>query len=348
MLRMLQTVNKSTKGLDEIKRVISGFAKTSLKLEKFKIAQITRDFRGTLKIGPKTMSETIHLLKSGRFEEVIPLMFGVQKIPPHMITKLTNEFKHLPHFKITRNRIKVQKMKRLMKIEKDLEKFNKSTAKITEENVRANSKMMRVMEFMKNKTFKSLTFGTTFVAGLSLSATVAFINKHKQNMTGCIRHENINGEMVSCNLSSRTCNNGRLGDVVADGGFACKSDVDNSGLIKFEDDADVDAHLMFCKNSEDGTCYRCEMLNYDSETNESVYYTCEQPSFIDALGDITNDKLESLGEFITEKGHALNSIIDIVLKSLKYVAIVSGGLIVLYIIFYAISKYRQIEKIDYT
>lgn len=363
MYRLVKNISKSSKTAEQITVSLERFAKTTLKLKNVKLARITREATtGTLRIGNKTFDEAITLMKFGKFNDIIPHMFGVKNLPKPLLLKLEREVSHLPEFHIGRRQAKFERLKNLAKADKKLVKFDGPGA-ISEADVISNPKMLATLTFMKGTLYKTLTFGTVIV-GISVSVLISEVNRHRANMTGCIRYEMVDGKLIACKISARTCKDGK--PIIPYNQMECNTDILNT--LKSGNTLNIN-----CSGVEDGGCSVCDILNkkntpiptattddnkatdvddsaedsVDStaaDASELVYYKCERPTFLDALGDISHNTLEDVTDFLTDKGKKLNSIFNILLAFLKYTLIVSGILSLIFVIVYGYTKVKKIEK----
>lgn len=363
MIRFMRKTARSAQNVDEISLAMERFARASLKLNDFKLAKISREAGGTLKIGEKTFNEAITLMKYGKFDHIVPHIFGIKELSKPLLLKLEREVKHLPQFQLGKQQTKVMRLKKLARMEKTLAKFDEPV-KITVADVEANTKMSKLVNYMRGTVYKTLTFGTV-IAAVTTPLLIQQINEHRENMTGCIRYEMIDGILRSCKISSRTCKDGK--SIIIPSKIECSHSIISSlqpTLPGFS-----------CNNKQNGQCHNCEQLNPNGtdttdgslisknkdnnhgdddvndddatlaqELSDRVYYKCEQPTFLDAIGDITHKATGEVVDFLSDKGRKLNSIFDILLAFAKYSAIVIGTLFIAFIIFYVYSK---VKKLDY-
>lgn len=356
MYKFIKNISKSSKTAEQITVSLERFAKTSLKVNDLKLAKITREAAtGTLKIGNKTFDEALILMKSGKFEHIIPHMFGVKTLPKPLLLQLEREVSHLPEFHLARRKAKFERLKNVAKTDKTLAKFD-GPAAITEADVIANPKMLATLNFMKGTVYKTLTFGTTIVA-ISASVLISEVNRHRANMTGCIRNEIVNGKLISCKVSARTCKNGK--PIIQHSQIECKTDI----LDRLKSGNTLNIN---CSGIEDNGCSACEILNKKppkdisigeeeeedtidataADSSDLIIYECGRPTFLDALGDISHNTIDNVTDFLTDKGKKLNSIFNILLAFLKYTLIVGGILSLIFIIVYGYTKVKKLEQID--
>lgn len=356
MLKLLREINVGSKNVDEIKSAFESFAKTGLKLEDFKLAKITREANGTIQLGNRTTRQAINLMKFGEFEKIIPHIFGIKNLPTPMMLKLSKEVEHMPQFHLGLHNTSVGKMKTIAKKELELVKFD-GAANIVEKDLEASTKMSAIVNYMKDKTFKSLTLKKIFI-GTTAFAIVNYVNDHRDAMSGCIRYEMIDGELNSCRLIERSCKNGKL--LTDYNKSSCKT---KDEFLMPLSDINLDVG---CSGIVNG-CLNCKKKNgmspvtddtkgnlpqdklddaledEDDNADDTVYYTCKSPSFMEALADITHSQIDTITDFLVDKGRKLNSIINIVLSFLKYSLIVGGILTIIFAIFYTYQKIKLLK-----
>lgn len=282
-------------------------------------------------------------LKSGRVDELKYIYRYDTYISPQIQQLLTKEVENLPSYKLAQVDNKVTNISKSV----DNEKFISKTADdLTDADVTNSKQMSGIVEYLKNKSFVSLTAGTVIIGG-SISAIVLYINRHRKAMSGCFKYEVNNNKMTACKIVKCSCLDGKINTETAD--IAICSSFPES-MNNGDCGTTTGYDCVNCPPKAVGDEIRGDLNNDQTlEIDDHVFYKCNKPSILDAIGDLVGDKIDSIESIVGDTVDNVTGLFTTIINVLKYASIVGGVVFCAMLLFYLYQKLfnKKNETIEY-
>lgn len=348
MGKLFRIIGASIKESDllKISKKIKDFA-TETNISTAIVPAVTKDSSGLIKIGN---SSAVHLekqLKLGNIGDAGKAIYQVDNIPPGVQTRLINEVKDLPSYHVGVTERGTDKLKSLMNNSSDYKKLSdpKYAGKLTSEMVSKDSRLGKLCKYMTNKKFYSLSAG-----GLVLGATIPYviqeINKHRERLSGCFRYTILNGQPSACKVASCSCADGAISTQVVDKVSLCdQSSIPDSMKNITSCGGTSGIACVNCPTSEVENAGKGDLTNDTSldevSPNDRVYYKCQIASILDAIGDLTADKIDEVNEQVGSIKDSIGSFLSLLITVAKYIVV---ALAVIFAAITSIWLYRKVES----
>jgi hypothetical protein len=285
-----------------------------------------------MKFGKFSVLDAEKAIKKGNFEPLNEMFNFNGVISKEVRGSVTNEVKNLPSYKVGRleskvNNIATSKVDDVLKLKRDL----------TPDEVLKTSSGTKIVDYLKNKSFTSLTLGTVTI-GVTATAVVAYVNRHRDKMSGCYKYTNTRGVVTACKVLESSCKDGvnNLGD----GAYSNCTDVPLS-MKKSSCVGTIGYACINCPTQEVEDELRGSINDADSlDVDETIYYQCNSPSFFDAVGDIVNNKIDELDNLLNTLKSSASGIFSWFAKNIKYIGIafVIAIILAIFAVFYSFTK----------
>lgn len=282
-------------------------------------------------------------LKSGRVDELKYIYKYDGNISPQIQQVLKQEVENLPSYKLAQVDNKVTNMSKSI----DNEKFISKTADdLTDADVTNSKQMSGIVEYLKNKSFVSLSAGTVLIGG-SVTAIVLYINRHRKAMSGCFKYEIKTKTMTACKIIKCSCLDGKI-NTEQSNIMVCSSIPES---MKNGD----------CGKTTGYDCVNCPPKSIDDEIrgdlaidntldiDDNVFYKCNKPSILDAISDLVGDKIDSIESIVGDTVDNVTGLFTTIINVLKYASIVGGVVFCAMLLFYLYQKFfnKKNETIEY-
>lgn len=311
LYRILAVASKESRAV-KVAGALENYAK-AVKLPSFKLPTVVST-GGVMKIANVPVSFFETRLKLGYIGDTMEKIYKIEKLPSAIELKMINEVKDLPSYQIGKASRAAETLK---------DSVGTVGIGVTASDVAKNSKLTAIVDYMKGKSFWSLTAGTV-VVGASTIYVLNAIEKHRNLMSGCFRYEMVNGKIEACKVQSCSCVDG----VPAQGSsLFCSADKIPTSMLS----------TSACQGTTGRVCVNCPIQTSstsgdldDTESlskpadSDKIYYDCKSATFWEAVSDLVGDKIDAvvgIGEsVVTEAGSALS----LLLKVAKYGLVVIG------------------------
>lgn len=286
-----------------------------------------------LKFNGLGVLEAEKALKKGDLSSLNKIFEFDGVISPQVKSVINNEVKNLPSYKVGQVEGKVSSLKS-NKIPQELTIPGKD---LSVDEVLKTGNGNSLINYLKGKSFKSITLGT-IVFGTSAVAIVAIINKHRSEMSGCFKYSVINGLLTSCKVIECSCKDGVINTTSSISTCAAPENMKGGDCSKTSGYSCVNCPSPIVEDELRGDLDNLESLNQD----ETIYYQCNDPSFIDAVGDIINDKMDDLGNILNVLNETGKGFLGWFTRNIKYIGI---GIIIAILAIIAAMAYSVIRKV---
>lgn len=271
-------------------------------------------------IGNISMGEFVSEIKKGKLDEAFHKVDSKIHIDENVRKLLMYEIKDLPG-------------NTLHKIQTGSKRLNKLSPKLNEAKsakevvtlLMTDPKLGKVKKHFLSPTFKRLGYTALLVGGgLSLAA---YIDRYRKAISGCIRYENVNGQLKVCKVHHLSCR------VVSEQSYLnlCKENVLPEKIKTAR-----------CLEEAGGrgtpACAHCDSEKNDPPTLDiNVEYRCIDASWTDALADMLGKDVENVVAFGSDAfGHFKN-----IFRYLYYGLIFLGGVGILGLAAYLVKYFRR-------
>lgn len=300
----------------------------------------------------KIDKDIIKALKLGKFDDAAPFLYNINSIPSGLRYKLVLDVKDLPSYKVGLNEARGNKLKGLVKETSNSSDYNKltdakSSDAVTVADIEKNSNLKRVFDYIGGKKFITFTLGTLALTGVGTAYLLGEVKKHRNRMSGCFRYSvSENGSVVTCKVAECSCLDGAM--ISTENTKMCDNSIEIPEEMRKADN---------CKNVVGYGCVNCgveddkdtgtvedeDSLN-DAAPGDEVFYKCNLPSFMDALGDLIDEEVDGVVNAVKKGANELGSLYSTVIKVLKWVVVGVGIILVIILFGWGIIKMRNISK----
>lgn len=307
LYRILGAASKESK-LVNVTHAITRYANT-IKLPSFHLPNL-RHSGGLVHIGEDSLASLGKRLKLGYVADTMQKLYKIEKLPTQIERKLISEVADLPSYHVGKSKRAAETLEK---------NFG---ANITEEVVSKNPRLSKVIDYLKGKSFYSISGGIVLVGATTIFALDA-INRHQKYMSGCFRYEMVGGKIIACKVQACSCVDGAPTD---SGSSFCQVD-------KLPDEM---KQVSGCKGTSGIVCVNCPIAqleidegNLDSDltkptTNDLIYYECKNASFWEAVSDLVGDQVDKVLDKVTQLTDEAVSGVELLLKIVKYGAAIIG------------------------
>lgn len=310
--RLLGAMSKEV-NLTKVTEAFGNYAK-KVKLPSFKVPSVKAS-GGVVSIGADTLASLEKRVKLGYVADTMRKVYKIEKLPSSIELKLIDEVKHLPSYKVGVSKRAADTLEA---------NIGAVGSNVTESTVAANSRLSKVIDYLKGKSFISITGGTV-VIGVTTVYALQAIQRHRDMMSGCFRYEMVRGKIEACKVQSCSCVNGAPSQ---GGSNYCAAD-------KLPADMLVTSG---CSGSSGTVCVNCPSASFESDKgdvtsddglsnpapNDNVYYECRNATFWEAVSDLVGDEVDKVIDIGTSVATEVGSALALLLKVLKYGAAVVG------------------------
>lgn len=300
------------------------------------LAPVTRTSENVLKIGDRTAVSLIESLRSGNVEEALKHIYKVENVPNSVKLKFLDEVKDLPSSHIGLATAKAEKIKAKLKmVDNEIGDGVGLSApdgpELTVDMVNKSPTLSKTVNIMKNIKVVSLYAGVVLIGGTT-ALVVAVINNHRREIRGCYRFTNTNGTIHSCKMAESSCVDGQ-------------QDLHETTRACFPA-APTIIGATTCAGIKGVGCINCPPTATTAATDESdmVSYRCNNPSVMDAMADLLNEKADAISEIVGEVGGAVSGVFSGLFTILKYLFIIMGVVFGVLLIAYGVKRFAIISN----
>lgn len=334
LFKLLGAVAKDGRYINECTRALVKYA-SDIKIGKITTPDL-KIISGTAHIGNVPAIDVAKMLKFGRVNEAVKIIYKLPNPPSTVVEQIAREVSSLPSFKLGKNLDNTLKLKDALKTTPNFSKFDTATD-LTEDAVKSSTKMTALLNWMNGKRFLGITGGTVFVTG-GIIYLIKSINEYRIKNSGCFRYELKDGTMSTCRVVQCSC---------VDGAPTTQNLSNCADSVIPENMRSLEA----CKSTTGITCVNCPPVDVEedasfsnesslesSSKSDSVCYKCNVMSPLDAIGDIIGDNVDNALNQVNMVKDELFSGFSTILSVLKYVAMALGVIFVIGLAYWGYQK----------
>lgn len=345
LLRILRVAEEEA----DLLKIGSTLAKLGESIGMKEIALISRDTkRGDLIIGDKTAKSLVRSLRNGGVEDVIKQIYKVDTVPVAVKLKFLDEIKDLPsvYVAIAENRSYLVKshIKTQLSKEEYKELSRPDAPPLTVDIVEKSGVLSKAVDTLKNTKVISI-YTSIVLFGGTTALVIASINNHRRELRGCHKFTNVNGTIRSCKEIQSSCVDGHV-------------DLHETVHACWQTSPSLSSTVT-CKDIKGVGCINCPPIADISSTGEKIdnpktmekvddrdliSYHCNDPSNLDAIADLLNEKADKVSQIFGKAGDAVADTISSIFGAIKYLFILVGVVAGVFIVAYGIKHFSIISN----
>lgn len=272
-------------------------------------------------------------------EKFMGKLFKSKTFPNVYKNNLIKQVEHLPDYKFHQNSLFREKFKTGFTTS-ELRELNSIKSEENINRIAKNPKFQKTFELVKGKNLLSAT-GELLVIGTSIYLFIKLVEAHRLKTTGCFASvfDTNENKIKMCRINGLSCNGKSL---LHSDSSACGYDINN--ILP----ADMKGNRCSSSNIDGVHCINCPSdayteseatlkekynnENFDETEVDRILIECRQPSFFDALTDITNSVSDSLVKNILNMPQTISSIFKyIVIGIISILSIVVVGVVIYFV-----------------
>lgn len=353
MSQLFRLLRVAERELDSLK-ITKALEKAGEEFGLHELAPITRNSENVLHIGDRTAESLETSLKAGRIEEAISHIYHVKDVPESVKLKLLDQVKDLPSARVAAVEAKSAKVKSILKTAFEETPDIKDLADVdgpplTVQQVQKNSNLIKTLDVLKASRIVSAYTGIVVIGGTT-ALIVAAINAHRKEMRGCYRFTNTNGTIHSCKIVESSCVDGavdlhetiractNLSADFNDLGVGDCSKIVGVGCINCPPE-----HLKKIVSKDTEKIDKPETYA-KQDASDLVSYHCNQPSVLDAMSDLLNERAGDVSRALGDIGGTVGKAVKTAFDVVTILFIVMGAVVGIVIIAYGVKKLSIISK----
>lgn len=349
MSRLFRILRAAETEVDLLK-IGSVLSKTGEEIGLRELAPIIRTPQNILKIGDRTAESLVKSLRAGRVEEAVQHIYRVDHVPESVKLKLLDEVKDLPsaHVGLAEQEASVIKgeFRKTMSEAEYKELSAPDGPPLTVDSVKKSQTLSKIADMLKNTKVISIYTGVVLFGGTT-ALVVAAVNHHRRELRGCYKFTNTNGTIHSCKEVESSCVNGHVD--LHETTRACRPEPGASSSTETCETVDG----VGCINCPPATRQRASPSDEQIDKPETlaghdefdmVSYHCNNPSNMDALADLLNDKASSVSQALGGIGGAAANAVQTLFSAFRYVFIIMGVIAGLLVVAYGVNRYSIISN----
>lgn len=269
-------------------------------------------------------------------EKFIGKLFKSKTIPNVHKNNIIKQVEHLPDHKFHQHYLFRDKLKTGFTTS-ELKELNSFKSPENIDRITKNSKFKKIFETVKGKSLVTAT-GDLLIIGTSIFLFVKLIEAHRLKTTGCFASTfDINENKIKmCRINGLSCNGKNL---LHSDTTACGNDInsilpDDMKGNKCSSSEREGTHCVNCPSdlfteNEDTLKDKYNQENFEETNIDRILVECRDPSFFDALADITNSVSDTLVKGILNMPQTISSIFKyIVIGIISIISIVIIGTVI--------------------